>query len=330
MPPAILDATRAFQAQLRASEGQARAVMLRRWLEVEAALQTRVEATVERIADLRQAGRSIHPNRIAQLDRYQDLVRQSRREINRYVDNVAGPVTLTRQTQLADMGVDHAIQAQRVLGIRAQFNRLPREAIETLTGIAGDGTPLSDLLRDSYGTREADAILQRMITGVARGQHPRVIARDVVRRGYSQSLTRMMATMRTEPARAYHESSRQQYQRSGVVIGYRRLATLDERTCIACLASDGRRYDLNEQFDAHVNCRCAMIPILGDDEPDWELGQQWFERQEPVTQRRILGDGKYDLWQSGQVQFSDFAATRRDDVWGNSVVPATIQELVGG
>jgi hypothetical protein len=326
--PEILNAMLIFRQQLRSGEARAQAVMLRRWLEVERALQADVTATVERIQRLQRQGIALTPWRVMELDRYQSLVAQSRRQITNYVDSVALPVTSTRQLQLIDLGQQHATTAHAVLGVRAQFGRLPVDVVQNLAGVAGDGSPLRDLLRSSYGNDEADAILTRMITGVARGQNPTVIARDVVRHGYSQSLTRMLSTMRTEPLRAYRHSSLEIYRQNRVVIGYRRLAAHDDRTCLGCLIADGTFLGLDTDFESHVSCRCGITPVLSDEEPDWEVGEEWFERQEPETQRRMMGEGKYKAWQDGQFQLKQLVKHVEDRTWGNAIVPTPLNELI--
>lgn len=327
MPPAVIDAMRVYRQQLSDGEGIARAIMARRWLQVERALRGDVLATIDRIVRMRSGGASLTPWRVMELSRYQSLRRQSRALITRYVDDVALPVTATRQRQLIDLGSQHATQIQRMLGVRAQFGRVPTEVIENLAGLAGDGSPLRDLLRSSYGSSEADAILTRMITGVARGEPADRIARAVIREGYSQSLERMMTTMRTEPLRAYRETSRQTYLQSSVVIGYRRLAALDTRTCLGCLLSDGEFYPLTVIFEEHPNGRCSMVPVLGQEEPDWETGPDWFDRQSENTKRGMMGEKTYQAWRDGKFGLPQLVKRVEDAQWGNALIKRPFQEL---
>ena len=197
-----------------------------------------------------------------------------------------------------------------------------------MVGLGGNGSPLRDLLVDSYGAA-ADGMLNALVRATATGQNPRVTARSMIRQGLSQSLNRMMVTARTEQMRVFRESSRMAYQASGVVSGYRRLATKDSRTCSACLMLDGELYELTETLREHPQGRCTLLPIVDGFKPvEWEKGQDWFKRQDPETQRSILGKGRYDAWAAGKFDLDQLATVKRDPVWGDSAQPTPLRELV--
>lgn len=100
------------------------------------------------------------------------------------------------------------------------------------------------------------------------------------------------------------------------------LATMDTRTCPACAALDGKVHDVNKapKYPLHDNCRCTLSPIVrGADElrkfglninPKLERvldGQasdrlsydQWLSSVDEDTQRRALGDARFELYKAG-------------------------------
>jgi hypothetical protein len=141
-----------------------------------------------------------------------------------------------------------------------------------------------------------------------------------------------MATIaRTETLRVYRLTTLERYRASGVVVGYRRLASKSARTCVACLMADGRFYALDEPFDQHPNCRCTLVPVLRTgDLVQWETGQEWFRRQPERVQREMLGPARYQLWRAGQVTLDDLVTRIEDSTWGGALVPTPVRALPGG
>ena len=122
----------------------------------------------------------------------------------------------------------------------------------------------------------------------------------------------------------------QSYRSSNVVVGYRRLASHDDRTCSACLMADGRVYPLGESFDQHPNCRCVALPIIRNVAPiEYQTGQEWFREQPEATQRTILGKGRYEAWRDGRATLDDMVRRIDDPTWGGSLVPARVRDLGG-
>ena len=107
---------------------------------------------------------------------------------------------------------------------------------------------------------------------------------------------------------------------------------------MACVMLDGKRYELAEAMDDHIQGRCAMLPItktyrelgIDVDEPDFkrELASDWFQRQDEATQRKMMGK-LYDPWKAGEFKLEDIPKQVGSDVWGNSWVPRSAKELEG-
>ncbi|MBX3012348.1 MAG: hypothetical protein KF832_12610 [Caldilineaceae bacterium] len=330
MPPLVVDVMQQFKADLLHQEVSQMRSMAQRWLQVEAALQDQVELFARRVADDQLTTSQLQSRRF-QLDRYASLLRQVQRELETYT-NYAEPLITRQQQRFAQVGINSAAQAIRAVGadagVRLAFDILPIEAVQNMVGLAGDGSPLRNLLEGSYGAA-ADGMLQELIRATALGKNPQETARRMVRNGLSQSLNRMLTTARTEQLRVFRESSRQQYQASGVVEGFMRLATRDSRTCMGCLMADGETYQVAESLREHPQGRCTTVPLVtGIQPPGWQRGPDWFLQQSPDTQRKMLGNGRYAAWQAGKFDLDQLATVRRDSAWGDSVQPTPLRDLL--
>lgn len=328
--PLVIQVMQANKAALLAQESDQMRAMAQRWRQVEANLNDQIELFVRRTQEEGLTVSALR-SRQWQLDRYRTLLAQVTVELDRYTD-YAAPLIESQQRVYAQQGIQHASQAIQAVGVdngvTIRFDLLPVSATENMVGLAGDGSPLRTLLRSSYGSA-ADGMLNELVRATALGQNPRVTADRMIRQGLSQSLTRMLATARTEQLRVYRESSRMTYQNSKVVSGYMRLATKDSRVCAACMMDDGHRYAVNEQMEEHVQGRCAQVPIVGGYKPaEWERGPAWFVKQPIVDQEAILGRGHYKAWKAGKFELDQLIKVKPDETWGDSVQKTPLRELV--
>jgi SPP1 gp7 family putative phage head morphogenesis protein len=327
----VIEVMTGFKAQLLARELSQMRQMAEAWIGVQDALEAQISALAQEFARFSGQGQAPNRRQLLDMDRYQRLLTQLHRELMHYTDYAENLIT-GQQLELGKLGIQHAmvaIDASITEQIGPMITRLPISAVENMVGLAGDGSPIRQLLVDSWPDA-VDGLTNALIRSTALGINPRETALRM-RDATGGSLDRMLTVARSEQLRVYKEASRLSYINSGVVSAYKRLATRDSRSCAGCLAADGREYGLNQSFASHPNCRCSLIPVvIGQESPKpAETTEAWFSRQSPETQSDILGVGKYDLWSSGKVSFSDFAVTRHDNTWGDAIVPATLQELVG-
>lgn len=169
-----------------------------------------------------------------------------------------------------------------------------------------------------------------LLTGLMTGQNPRKIAR-LVRQAFGVPLSRALTISRTEVLRAYRESTRRTYQANRHLIrGWRWLAAHSRRTCAMCLAMDGSIHSLEEQLVNHPNGRCAMTPVLVDEEPPArETGEQWLERQKPDVQERVLGKAGAEAYRAGAVTLQDFVGRRYSEEWGTTRYARSLRQILG-
>lgn len=326
---AVIVAMRHFKAQLLAQEQAVMREMSRRWLDLERSLEGEIEALALQLDAMRRDGQNVSQAAVFRLERYQRLLAQVRTEWSAYQEFAEGTIAQARR-RAGQLAGQHSVAALEILspGISATFTRLPREAIENIIGLV-TRQPLAELLAQrAVEAGMVDDLTQALVRGVGLGRNPRRVAREM-RDALSGGLNKALQIARTEPLRAYRETQRQQYAATGVVPGYYRLATHDDRVCAACLAADGEFIPLGEVMREHPQGRCAQVPqVEGFDPPQWTKGLDWFQDQPAATQQAILGPGRYDAWTRNEFDFGDLVSTRRDSTWGDSIYPTPLRELV--
>lgn len=322
----VVSVMRQHKLALLAREQVQMQAMAQRWLQVEQALDAQVNALAEEFARMARDGVTPSQAKLFQMDRYQAMLRQLYVELGKYTDYADTLITAQQRAYIAQAIADSgaALQAS---GVVPGFDRLPIEAVENAVGLTGAGTPVHDLLTETWPDA-AQGMTNQLIRSTALGINPRETARRM-QDGSTRSLNRMLNIARTEQLRVYRQTARQSYQTSGVVDGYYRLATRDSRTCPACLMDDGHFYQLDEEMPEHSSGRCTQVPkVTGVKQPEWQKGPDWFVEQQPDTQKSILGKGRFDAWQAGKFDLDQVVAVKQNKTWGDSLQPKPLKELV--
>lgn len=322
----ILDTIAQHRAALQAREDTTMREMARRWLEIEHALQDTVDALALEIASMDGKPTA---GQIWRSQRYVRLKQQIDEQVANY-RHYASTTIATEQAQVINQAInDSAALINSIAvenGASVDFNRLPVEAVQAIVGQSGDGSPLAVVLADASKAGE-DALRRQLITGVALGRSPVQLARDAMRKGLGTTFTRVSTIYRTEVLRAYRYTSQESYRNSGVVTGYKRLSARKSDSCIACIAADGKVYELATDFDQHPNCKCSIIPIVKNYPLNIGTGQAWFTSQPEATQKRMLGTKRYNLWRDGKVTLDDMVTRVESADWGGALIPTSVGAL---
>lgn len=330
MPESLVVSTlRKFQNRLSMKESDLMDEMGLRWLRVERSLDAEITALAYEMERRAAAGEIITEAMIRRSARYATLQRQMLVEIRKYNVDAVDTITVA-QEDYATLGIS-ASQSAIIASFNApsaedaqQWTRINTKAVESMFGFAGDGSPLSMLLVKDYG-EASDGLLNALVDGLARGYGPEKIAR-LMSDGMGMGLDRALLIARTETLRAYRTGSTEQYRQSGVVTGFKRLVN-KETACLGCLLLDGEHFDVEGELDDHPNGKCSCVPeVAGVDSPSWEFGADWFENQPESFQRELMGNEKFELWQSG-IDLARFATHTHSTTWGSSPRPATVEEL---
>lgn len=329
--PNVFDLADEFRASLIAAEDDLINFMIVRWLEVENAIFDRLFALADEVNRLEAAGEDVPISKLVELVQYQQLIVQVADEMGRYVEEIA-PLLNDAQMALIELGADHA--RQLVLEASAgrfgvSLFRMNPAAVENLLALARSGQPLEELLRNAYPTT-VDQIIKVLLEAQALGLNPRQTARLMMNQGLGAGLEHLLMIARDQQIRAYRYASLQAYRNSDVVGGYRRHAFQDGRTCMACIALDGKVYQLSELMELHPVDRCTMIPLVKGVRPvEWQSAQDWFMGLDAAQQQRMMGSRKWEAWQRGEFSLTDLASSHDNPVWGPSLRVTPLKDLTG-
>jgi len=328
--PGVIRVINAFRDALLRREEAQMLDMVAHWLLVENALEGQITALALDIDRRRVAGETIKPWRLAELERYRSLLAQAQGELVQYT-RYADVLITEQQVRWGNDGAEHALTTLDALYrdsgvVRAAFDILPTEVIESMAGLTASGSPLRNLLAQAWPDA-VDGLTQALVEAIAKGQNPRVTAR-MMANGLAGGLQRCLVLARTEQLRVYREATRQQYIKSGVVTRYKRIAAKQGRTCLACILSDGKVYELESAFEEHPCGRCALVPIVEDlPEVTWTNGRDWFSGLKADEQQAIMGKQLFTAWKAGKVEFDNMVKTHQDETWGNSLVSKSLKEM---
>ena len=321
----VVTLMRQFKSDIARAGSAQQAEMARRWLGVERRLMGQMEALAYRMAAVREAGGTVTANMLLNDVRYRELLSQLHAEQVKYTQYAESTIS-DGQRAMASAGVNQS-QAAIAAQVSTSFNRLPVSAVQHMVGLTGAGTPLNSLLVQSWPL-SAQGLTQALVDGVALGWGPRKTASKMAE-GMTGSFDRMLTIARTEQLRVYRTATMDQYKASGIVTSWVRYSARDRRVCAGCLAADGDEYDLATDFQAHPQCRCVLLPKISGVPLVFQRGSEWFAEQDSDVQESILGPGRYELYRTNQVEFSQFATLRTNAVWGDAIVPTPLRDLTG-
>ena len=189
MPPVVVDVMNGYRAALLRQEQQQMVAMAARWRMVEDSLSLLIENVAQELANESAAGRSVSLWKVRSLDRYQTLRAQVRVQLGIYNGETARQIA-TEQRTLARLGIEQAGDLIRA-GSRVPigFDTLPIEAIENMVGLAGNGSPLQQLLAAEGGAVEP-RMPEELVRSTALGRNPRETAARAIAKGLRLGLQR--------------------------------------------------------------------------------------------------------------------------------------------
>lgn len=300
-------------------------------------LSGELDAITDRIRAARAAGQPVTPAMLYQEGRLQALRAQALGQLEqaaeRAVPVVREAVGAARSQAAATAAtMVEAVTPPTALGFGTV--NLPIAAVEAAASFTAQGSPLATLFA-SIAPAGAEAIERAIITAVASGTNPRVVAREI-RQALGGNAVRAMTISRTEIMRAHREGAIETYrQNASTIRGWVWVAGLGSRTCASCWAQSGTEHPLDEPMASHPNCRCVAAPLtvswrdLGIDLPEPDpvpYGPDLFASSKPDLQRAVLGPSRYEAYRRGDVRLEDFVARRQSAQWGASTSEAGLTE----
>jgi len=323
MPPPtqaeIYDRATQFKDDLIANERRASARIVDSYGRAFDKMKDNIRVLTEKIEQARLSGQYISPSWAFQIDRYQALQRQIAAEIGRIADQV-DDVTIKQQADAVKRAAgdidDLTKMAAQNAGVSVSFSRLATSASESIVGFLSDGSPLKSLL-DQLPGLAGQAVATALTDAIIRGQNPTRTASQI-RAALGENMNRALTIARTETMRAYREASHRTLTQNGDILqGWVWVASFSRRTCASCLALAGSVHRLEERMESHPRCRCSQAPLIRGQKVEFEKGEDWFRRQDAITQRDILGSNiALQAYRRGDATLLDFVGRQNSPKWG--------------
>ncbi len=293
-------------------------------------LRRQVLVLQDKIKKAQAAGEVISEAWFLKERRLQTLIDQVKKEIDDF-GRTAAAVTTREQAAAMTIAVDQAKETIELITDNGERigSLINPSAIQNAVGMMGDGSPLLDYYSRKLAPEVAAAIRREVVEAAAMGTPFNVIARRLEKAG---DITRQRALMvaRTEVNRVRRETTRQFFEdNADVITGWEWVASKSARTCAACLALDGRIFEVKEVFPQHVNCRCTMIAVIdGVTRPKRVIGSEWFDEQPDDVKEEILGRDAFAALQRGEVELKDFVGGANSKEFGRSVYTRPISAIL--
>jgi SPP1 gp7 family putative phage head morphogenesis protein len=278
-------------------------------------------------------GTPVSKGQIQRMGQYQDLLKNLEREVTQYGGFVQTTTRGEAEGLIAQAGRDARLLIAKTAGgdgaILARLQTLNPKAVQTLLGFLDPGGELWRYWsRGEAGSQAAEAIGRKILENVGMGRNPLSWARDL-QRVMGAPLTSALRTARTVQLWSYREANRANYMaNSDVVTGWQWVAEMDDKTCGACIALNGRIFALEQSTDGHWNCRCTNVPVTIFTRDTMPSGEDWFKDQPAGRQVNILGQAKYDAWKDGKFEFAKLAEHAKDATFGQMWIEPTLDTLV--
>ena len=309
-----------------------------------------LEDALLQVATRLQSGERLTLRQMARVERFQaalgrlaeqldDLAAAGRVSI---VDNVGDVVSVSRdfQPQLIASQLPASAGPTEVLAERFR-DRVQGPAFDAI--VARSEQQIVSAMRP-VSAQQARVLRDQLVRGITMGDNPNRVAADMLRRmeaAFSGGLTRTTMIARTEMLDAMRASDLLVDQANAdVVEGWEWYASLDDRTCVACIAMHGQVFPTSEPGpEGHHQCRCSRLPVVRPwselgftmDEPPSAVqpGAEWFAQQPEGTRLAIAGSERVRLLDEGAVSFDQFARTTVNPGWRDSRTVTPLRDLVG-
>jgi hypothetical protein len=201
-----------------------------------------------------------------------------------------------------------------------------------------------------WGKGFADLIHNVILGEIGKGAGPLATASKV--RQYAEDMPRHAAQtlMRTLQNKAYLDSASEVEKMNGrFIVGRIRVATLDDATCLTCIALHGTELEKGEEVDDHFRGRCSVFYRVpgGDEFPPlmqadstpghrnfvpFQTGEEWFASLSPERQAQQASfratPAKLNAYRDGH-KLSEFVGEHTDPVFGRMTIEESLKGMFG-
>lgn len=202
---------------------------------------------------------------------------------------------------------------------------------------------------NNWGAGYAELIHDVVLRGIQEGWSPIRTARELRRLAENIPISAAENITRTLQLTSYRDASLAAEIANGEYIEKKiRIAKLDERTCMACIALHGTEMKVGERVTDHYRGRCdsILIPIGGsmpdtmqsDSKPGernfvpWQTGEEWFASLPPGRQAMqssfLKNPAMLRAYRDG-IPLSAFVGEYEDDIFGTQTVQRSLIGALG-
>lgn len=266
--------------------------------------------------------------------RYLEIMKEIRKIKDEAIAKIDGQLKLDMQ-DLTESEIDNQIKMLKAVGVEAEFIRPAPIKVYTastfmpfahsmtfkkmLNDIDANLYSMWDMsVRAGYLAEETAQVINRRVLGSLSGLQP----------GIMEKLRRSLDYNTRTTISHYADQSRKAVYRANedLFSGYKRLETLDGRSCLVCAVLDGKIYKRLEDCPGvvHLLCRGIDLPLIrGIDNDGGERASvdgpvsakvkyaDWFETRPADFQKEMLGPSRYELYAKGNLKLKDFAPDGR-------------------
>lgn len=223
---------------------------------------------------------------------------------------------ITRELALPGMG-DEALAR---LGMR--WNTPDPEAVNALVDLTGT-FEWDDALAGFPG-QILETVNNQALRGMVEGWSPVKTAREIRRVATGLAPHQANNIMRTLQLQSYRRATAiHQQANSDILESIIRVAVLDSRTCLACIALHGEELPVGTVVMDHHQGRCTSIGRVRGRERSIPTGEEWLDSLTDAEMEGLLAfqrsPGALEAIRSGKADLQDFVQRYDDAVFGDMV-----------
>ena len=306
---AALRTVKKYRKQVDLLEDAASALLAQRWV----LLQESIEKDMKQLTDDDRLGlplgfryeQNFRSAIISRLDEYAVFADRTMTELSQQTARLGVDAANESAAEITGKGVTWKKVSISGLFIGGIFDA-SRDALRKIPGAISD--KLGQLVSQAAGMAEQGLEWMQSQIGELLG-------------GAWRGFQRVIRTAAEQMFRRAQQEQRQQIP----LQQWRRMAN-HETACLACLMLEGTIYDREEDFADHPNGRCYIGPCEPGSKEE-RTGKQWLEEQDEETQRRIMGKGRFEAWQRGELDLDQMTDVRPDPVYGPQPHVIPLKEL---
>lgn len=181
-----------------------------------------------------------------------------------------------------------------------------------------------------FAANATDDVLKVVTRGIVNGWSPEKTARALADAVEGFPVNRASTMMRTMQLSSYRKSLTTYHMANADIFSHKiRVATLDGRTCMSCIALHGTKLKLDEDVADHHGGRCTAIAVIKGVNRSIQTGEDWFNSLSPERQRQQMGGAAFEAWKAEAVQLKDFVHPYDDAVFGPMVRESSLKGILG-